>query len=89
MPGQRGAVAPPEHGMHMDAWLAVRADRDIADQGSDFDLLFGASRLNLRIVDLAVRYHERRYGETNISRFRHGWLLLRMSLFAARKLKFV
>ncbi len=59
------------------------------DPFGDFDLLFGASRLNLRIVDLAVRYHERQYGETNISRFRHGWLLLRMSLFAARKLKFV
>jgi hypothetical protein len=38
-------------------------------------------------VDLAVRYHERQYGETNISRFHHGWLLLRMSAFAARKLK--
>jgi hypothetical protein len=59
------------------------------DPFGDFDLLFGASRLNLKIVDLAVRYRERRYGQTNISRFRHGWLLLRMSLFAARKLKFV
>ena len=39
------------------------------DPFGDFDLLFGAARLNLRIVDLAVRYHERRYGETNISRF--------------------
>jgi SAM-dependent methyltransferase len=58
------------------------------DPFGDFDLLFGAARLNLRIVDLAVRYHERLYGETNISRWRHGWLLLRMSLFAARKLKF-
>jgi SAM-dependent methyltransferase len=57
------------------------------DPFGDFDLLFGASRLNLRIVDLAVRYHERRYGETNISRFSHGWLLLQMSGFAARKLK--
>jgi SAM-dependent methyltransferase len=57
------------------------------DPFGDFDLLFGASRLNLRIVDLAVRYHERRYGQTNISRFRHGLLLLRMSAFAARKLK--
>ena len=47
------------------------------DPFGDFDLLFGAARLNLRIVDLAVRYHERHYGETNISRFRHGWLLLR------------
>jgi len=59
------------------------------DPFGDFDLLFGAARLNLRIVDLAVRYHERRYGQTNISRFRHGWLLLRMSLFAGRKLKFI
>jgi SAM-dependent methyltransferase len=59
------------------------------DPFGDFDLLFGASRLNLRIVDVAVRYHERRYGQTNISRFRHGWLLLRMSAFAARKLKFI
>jgi SAM-dependent methyltransferase len=59
------------------------------DPFGDFDLLFGASRLNLRIVDLAVRYHERRYGATNISRFRHGWLLLQMSAFAARKLKFL
>ena len=59
------------------------------DPFGDFDLLFGAARLNLRIVDLAVRYHERRYGETNISRFSHGWLLLRMCAFAARKLKFV
>ncbi len=57
------------------------------DPFGDFDLLFGASRLNLRIIDLAVRYHERQYGETNISRFRHGWLLLQMSAFAARKLK--
>jgi SAM-dependent methyltransferase len=57
------------------------------DPFGDFDLLFGAARLNLRIVDLAVRYHERRYGATNISRFRHGWLLLQMSAFAARKLK--
>lgn len=57
------------------------------DPFGDFDLLFGAARLNLRIVDLAVRYHERRYGETNISRFRHGLLLLRMSAFGARKLK--
>ena len=59
------------------------------DPFGDFDLLFGASRMNLRIVDLAVRYHERTYGSTNISRFRHGLLLLRMSAFAARKLKFL
>jgi SAM-dependent methyltransferase len=58
------------------------------DPFGDFDLLFGAARLNLKIRDLAVRYHARQYGATNISRFRHGWLLLGMSAFAARKLKF-
>jgi SAM-dependent methyltransferase len=59
------------------------------DPFGDFDLLFGASRLNLHIIDLAVRYHEREYGETNINRFSHGLLLLRMSGFASRKLKFL
>ena len=59
------------------------------DPFGDFDLLFGAARLNLRITDLPIRYHERKYGETNISRFSHGLLLLAMSLFAARKLKFL
>jgi SAM-dependent methyltransferase len=59
------------------------------DPFGDFDLLFGASRLNLKIIDVAIRYHERQYGDTNISRWRHGVLLLRMSAFAARKLKFI
>lgn len=57
------------------------------DPFGDFDLLFGAARLHLRIRDLPVRYRARTYGETNISRFRHGWLLLKMSLVALRKLK--
>jgi hypothetical protein len=59
------------------------------DPFGDFDLLFGAARLNLAIVDIAVRYHARQHGVTNISRFRHGALLLRMSVFAARKLRFL
>lgn len=59
------------------------------DPFGDFDLLFGAARQNLKIVDLPVRYGERRYGTTNIQRFRHGLLLLRMVAFAARRLKFV
>lgn len=58
------------------------------DPFGDFDLLFGAYKSNLSIVELPVRYHERVYGRTNISRFRHGWLLLRMCFFAARKIKF-
>jgi SAM-dependent methyltransferase len=59
------------------------------DPFGDFDLLFGAAKLNLRIVEVPVRYHERVYGTTNISRFAHGWLLLRMSAVAARKLFFI
>ena len=58
------------------------------DPFGDFDLLFGAVKQNLRIVDLPVRYRERTYGETNIQRWRHGVLLLRMLLFAARRIKF-
>jgi len=59
------------------------------DPFGDFDLLFGAAKLNLRIVDLPIRYKARTYGETNISRWKHGWLLLRMTWFAARRLKFI
>jgi SAM-dependent methyltransferase len=59
------------------------------DPFGDFDLLFGAAKLNLKIADVPIRYRERTYGETNIQRWKHGWLLLRMVLFAARKLKFV
>ena len=58
------------------------------DPFGDFDLLFGASKLNLKITEVIVRYRDREYGSTQISRFRHGWLLLRMSFFAAFKLKF-
>lgn len=59
------------------------------DPFGDFDLLFGAAKLNLRILDLPIRYRARTYGSTNINRWRHGWLLLRMVLFAARRLKFI
>ena len=59
------------------------------DPFGDFDLLFGAAKLNLKIIDMPVHYKQRVYGETNISRWKHGVLLLRMTLFAARKLKFI
>lgn len=59
------------------------------DPFGDFDLLFGAAKLNLKIADVPIRYAERTYGSTNIQRWKHGWLLLRMVAFAARKLKFV
>ena len=58
------------------------------DPFGDFDLIFGAYKLNLKIIDLPIRYKERQYGETNISRFKHGLLLLKMSAFAALKIKF-
>jgi SAM-dependent methyltransferase len=59
------------------------------DPFGDFDLILGAARLNLDIVDMPVRYGERRYGSTNIQRWRHGWLLIKMACVAATRLKFV
>lgn len=59
------------------------------DPFGDFDLLFGAAKLNLKIADIPIRYRRRRYGATNIQRWRHGSLLLRMVGFAASRLKFV
>jgi SAM-dependent methyltransferase len=58
------------------------------DPFGDYDLIFGAYKLNLKIVELPIRYRERTYGTTNISRFKHGLILLRMCFFAARKIKF-
>lgn len=59
------------------------------DPFGDFDLLFGASKLSLKILDLPIRYRDRTYGTTNIQRWSHGWLLLRMVIFAARRIKFI
>ena len=59
------------------------------DPFGDFDLIFGAAKLNLKIAEIPVRYRERTYGETNIQRWQHGWLLLRMSALAAGRLYFV
>lgn len=59
------------------------------DPFGDFDLIFGAAKLNLKIIDMPIRYRERTYGSTNISRWKHGVLLLRMVLFAATRLKFL
>ncbi|MCZ6682690.1 MAG: glycosyltransferase [Planctomycetota bacterium] len=58
------------------------------DPFGDFDLLLGASKANLKIVEVPVRYDARKYGTTNISRFRHGLILLKMSWFAMWRLKF-
>lgn len=58
------------------------------DPFGDFDLIFGAYKLNLKIIEIPIRYRERTYGDTNISRFKHGLILLKMVFFALRKIKF-
>jgi len=71
---------------------AIQANRHYFgefDPFGDFDLLFGAAKLNLKMTEIIIRYRDREYGSTQISRFKHGWLLIRMSLFAARKMKFI
>jgi len=78
--------------LRRDHYLKIAANRSYFgefDPFGDFDLLFGSDKLNLKIVDIPIRYRERTYGATNIHRWSHGWLLLRMVAFAARKLKFV
>jgi len=72
--GRMGEVLPPSC--------------DKLDPFGDFSLLLGATRLNLKICEIPVRYRERNYGETNIKRFRDGLLLLRMVFFALRYVKF-
>jgi hypothetical protein len=74
---------------HYERLVANRAYFGDFDPFGDFDLLFGAAKLNLKIADVPIRYRERTYGTTNIHRWKHGWLLLRMVIFAARKIKFV
>jgi SAM-dependent methyltransferase len=59
------------------------------DPFGDFDLIFGAAKLNLKIRDLPIRYQSRTYGEPQIDRWRDGMLLIRMGIFAARKIKFL
>jgi len=57
------------------------------DPFGDFDLILGAARLNLKVQEIPVRYRAREYGSTQISRFRHGLMLIRMTIFAFLKLK--
>jgi len=71
-------------------WKRISANRAYFgefDPFGDFDLIFGASKLNLKGVEVPIRYAARQYGETQISRFRHGWLLIRMVVFAYKKMK--
>jgi hypothetical protein len=59
------------------------------DPFGDFDLIFGAVKLNLKVAEVPVTYRARTYGKTNISRFKHGWLLLKMSWIAFKKIKWL
>ncbi len=71
-------------------YLRLKAGRSYFgdfDPFGDFDLIFGASKLSLKIVEVPIRYASRTYGETQISRFRHGLLLLRMVWFAFLRIK--
>jgi ubiquinone/menaquinone biosynthesis C-methylase UbiE len=74
---------------HYEMIAANRAYFGDFDPFGDFDLLFGAAKYNLKIADLPVRYRERTYGTTNIQRWTHGWLLLRMVAQAMARIKFV
>lgn len=76
--------------MYKSDYLRIAANRGHFgdfDPFGDFDLLFGAAKLNLKIVEIPIRYQPRTYGEIKIGRFRHGWLLLKMCVIAFRKLK--
>jgi SAM-dependent methyltransferase len=78
--------------LRRDAYQSLVANRSYFgdfDPFGDFDLLFGAAKLGLEIVEVPIRYRERTYGTTNIQRWRHGWLLLKMCVFAAGRIKFV
>ncbi len=70
-----------------DRIASTRAELSLLDPFGDFDLIFGAARNDLKITEVPVRYGARTYGETNISRFRDGWLLLKMSWQAFCKIK--
>jgi len=78
--------------LYREDYLKIAANRSYFgdfDPFGDFDLLFGASKLNLKMTDIPIRYRDRTYGETNISRWSHGWLLLKMVVFSLKKIKFI
>lgn len=73
-------------------YLRIKANREYFgdfDPFGDFDLLFGASKLNLKMIEIPIRYQDRQYGSTNIRRWAHGWLLLKMTVYGFFKLKSV
>jgi hypothetical protein len=70
-----------------DASKASRSYFGKFDPFGDFALIFGASKLGLKIIEIPLRYANRTYGVTKISRFRHGLMLLRVVFFAFLRIK--
>ncbi|MGH2356149.1 MAG: glycosyltransferase [Chloroflexota bacterium] len=70
-----------------DQLAANRSSFGDFDPFGDFDLLFGAARLGLRIVEVPVRYRRRASGYSKVQVLQHGPLLLRMSVIGFRRLK--
>jgi 2-polyprenyl-3-methyl-5-hydroxy-6-metoxy-1,4-benzoquinol methylase len=75
------------HRRHYDQIVANRVYFGDFDPFGDFDLIFGATKQNLKIVEVPIRYANRQYGTSQISRFHHGMLLIKMVIFAFKKLK--
>jgi len=76
--------------MYAADYVRIEREREYfgtSDPFGDFDLLLGASKLGLKIMDLPIRYRRRLYGDTNIQRFRDGLLLLRMTAIAMKRIK--
>lgn len=78
-------------GLSKENYLRIAANRFYFgdfDPFGDFDLLFGAAKLGLKIQDIPVRYVPRTYGRSNIQHLKEGIVLLKMCLYAAKKIKF-
>lgn len=70
-----------------DRMIAWRKDFGDFDPFGDFELIFPAAVLGLGIIDVPIRYRDRTYGTTNISRFRHGFMLLKMTMIGLLKIR--
>ena len=77
--------------LNLENYLKIASNRDLYikhDPYGDFDLILGAAKLKLKFMNLPVIYNKRVYGKTNISRWRDGWVLLKILFYATKDLKF-